>query len=152
MASSPDSPSPIFERYPNLRRDGYEQTSDPTPDDGPSPKYNCVAFALGETDRVVSHAPGDYWPAKSRLGLLRELVEVFGHHGFEPCKPDELTPGSVALYARNDFWKHAARKTDDGKWTSKLGVDGEDIAHATPECVLTDGYGGVCCFMRPKTA
>ena len=141
----------VFDRYPRMNRDGYRQTSNPTPEDGPDDQYNCIAWALGENDRVISNAAGDYYPSTTtRLQLSRELVEICTFYGFEKCESPALEEGyvKIALYGRNDFWKHAARQSPSGKWLSKLGVTGADIEHESPTCVECDAYGTVYCYMR----
>jgi hypothetical protein len=86
-----------------------------------------------------------------RSPLISSLVAVFQFLGFEERPPTEteLEPmfEKVALYAKADMWKHAARQLPDGRWTSKLGPD-EDIEHDAAECLCGDSYGTVHCIMR----
>ena len=137
----------IDEDLPHLATEGYELTSDPTDE------YNCIAYAVGETDRWWSHLEGEdyYWPEHaSRTPSIARLIEVFTGLGYEPCEDDGDEPGfrKVALYAdqRGD-WTHAAVQLPDGEWGSKLGLY-EDISHRTPESLDPDFYGEVHCFMR----
>lgn len=80
------------------------------------------------------------------------LISHLSHFGFEQCDSGEAEEGyeKVAIYARNDFWKHAALLRRDGKWVSKLGED-EDIEHDAPDTLEGGTYGTVHCFMkRPR--
>ena len=137
----------IDEQMPLLAAEGYQVTSEPTDE------YNCIAYAVGETDRWWSHLAGAdyYWPEHaSRTPSIQSLIEAFAGLGYELCKDasDELGIGKIALYAdRQGNWTHAAVQLLDGQWSSKLGPD-EDICHPTPESLESDSYGGVHCFMR----
>ena len=146
MAKSIDE---ICAEYPNINPTGYEWISEE--DDN----YNCVAWAAGINDEIWQDAPPGYkWPASRRTQGIESLVEVFENLGFEQCEDSSLEDGydKVALYARNRLWGHAARQLSDGRWTSKLGVPGGDIVHATPECVTCLRYIDVHCIMRRPIA
>ena len=137
----------IDQDLPHLAAEGYEVTSNPTDE------YNCIAYAVGETDRWWTHAGGDdyYWPEHaSSTPSIASLIEVFTGLGYEPCEEAEDEAGfrKVALYAdRQGDWTHVAVKLPEGEWSSKLGLY-EDISHRTPESLDPDFYGEVHCFMR----
>ena len=137
----------IDEQMPLLAAEGYQVTSEPTDE------YNCIAYAVGETDRWWSHvADADYyWPEHaSPTASIRSLIEAFAGLGYELCEDasDEPDFSKIALYAdRQGRWTHAAVQLPDGRWSSKLGPD-EDISHRMPESLDPDFYGGVHCLMR----
>ena len=132
---------------PLLAAEGYQVTSEATDE------YNCIAYAVGETDRWWSHVPDAdyYWPEHaSRTPSIQSLVEAFAGLGYELCEDASDEPGfnKIALYAdRQGRWTHAAVQLPGGRWSSKLGPD-EDISHQTPESLDSDFYGGVHCLMR----
>ncbi|HEX8913041.1 MAG TPA: hypothetical protein VF796_11825 [Humisphaera sp.] len=114
-------------------------------------RYNCIGWAAtGQKNQWWQHTPGYKWPAK-RSSLVESLVAVFVSLGYEQRDRTEtaLEPGyeKVAVYARNGFWKHAARQLPSGKWTSKLGLL-EDIEHDDPTVICGLTYGEVHCIMR----
>jgi hypothetical protein len=135
--------------FPNL--EDYEVSSPH------APGYNCIAHAAGDMSRwwepVPFPVPGYCWPDGVVKGSdLRALKECFEAIGFEPCLDGTLEKGvvKVALFHDDDgHWTHAARQVEDGRWTSKLGVD-VDIHHQTPECVSGPEYGTVGMFMRKR--
>ena len=137
----------IDEKFPLLVAEGYEVTSEPTDE------YNCIAYAVGETDRWWTHfeGAGYYWPEHAgRSDSIQSLVEVFVGLGYELCEDAGNEPGfsKVALYADSEGdWTHAAVQLNDGRWSSKLGPD-EDISHRTPQSLDSDLYGVVNCYMR----
>ena len=53
------------------------------------------------------------------------------------------------LYADDSGeWQHAARQMADGRWTSKMGTEGEDIIHPNPADVGGTLYGEVVRYMK----
>ena len=136
----------IDDQMPLLAAEGYQITSEPTNE------YNCVAYAVGETDRWWSHSEADYyWPEHaSRTPSIQSLIEVFAGLGYELCEDagNEAGFNKVALYANGEGdWTHAAVQLNDGRWSSKLGPD-EDISDRTPQSLDSDFYGVVNCYMR----
>ena len=137
----------IDKQMPLLAADGYQVTSEPTDE------YNCIAYAVGETDRWWSHEAdaGYYWPEHaSSTPSIKSLIEAFSGLGYEMCEDASDEPGfsKIALYADGQgHWTHAAVQLLDGRWSSKLGSY-EDITHRTPESLDPDVYGRVDCFMR----
>ena len=73
----------IEEDLPLLAAEGYQVTSEP------SHEYNCIAYAVGETDRWWSHSTGAgyYWPEHaSRTPAIQSLIEAFAGLGYELCE------------------------------------------------------------------
>lgn len=134
--------------FPDLRSTPYEVTS---PEDS---RYNCVAWALGRSDRCWWPTPHVryYWPDNPADGSLEAFVGVFRSLGYEVCASPELEPclEKVAIYAKNDLPSHVARQLPSGQWTSKCG-DLEDITHDL-RALEGDAYGSVAVIMkRPLT-
>jgi hypothetical protein len=129
--------------FPRLTSVNHRITSPPSPD------YNCIAWAAGESGRWWE--PVVYWPATTPPGDygIAALTLAFEALGYLPCGDGGAEPGfeKVALYGDGMFYTHAARQLLDGKWTSKLGA-GEDIEHDAPEDVAGGLYGEVALFMR----
>jgi hypothetical protein len=125
-------------QFPRLRASAYVTTSRPLP------RYNCIAWAAGDTSKWWWPHPYDrrcYWPPR----ILREetlpiFVEVFRTLGYQPCSSatPEVSFEKVALFADAGVPTHAARQLITGVWSSKLG-EGHDIAHHS----LSDLSGGI---------
>ena len=115
--------------------------------------YNCVAWAAGDNRRFWQPVPGYYWPVDIQLmDVLGALILVFEGLGFAVCDGAALEPGydKVALYGDGGAYTHAARQTDDGGWTSKLGP-WEDLGHAALCALEGTEYGRVEVYMhRPR--
>ena len=128
---------------------GYATTSEPTI------RYNCIAWAAGDTTRWWWPDPWSegYWPAGvERVETLDAFVEMYRTLGYEPCETAAHEDGfeRIAIYAdRDGLPQHAARQLANGRWTSKLG-EREDIEHALDglEGVL---YGKVARLLRRVT-
>jgi hypothetical protein len=116
--------------FPALSAIGYDPTSDE------DIKYNCIAWAVGETHRRWDPAVGYHWPRGiDRNDHVDTLVEVFKSIGYKTVK--KVTKKSVslqrgvekvAIFANGNEGTHACRQLSNGKWASKLG-DFEDIEH-----------------------
>ncbi|MBI3598382.1 MAG: hypothetical protein HY201_02860 [Nitrospirae bacterium] len=131
--------------FPRLRGSLYKVTSPPTK------KYNCIAWAAGDSTRWWWPTDEYYWPESvSRMETVEVFVLAFQAIGFEVCRDTTLEAGwvKIALYARKDGSPtHAARQLPDGAWTSKLGgID--DIQHEKPDDVGGESYGEVVRIMR----
>ena len=126
--------------------------------------YNCIAWAAGPENTQTWWDPfaighGYYWPANlPRNAEVDTFIKLYAlEGGYSPCETAELEPGfeKVAIYAdHNGEVTHAARQTEDGGWTSKLG-EWEDIAHKTLEALCGDepAYGRVAKILkRPSKA
>jgi hypothetical protein len=132
-------------RFPSLNKKNNKVTSDR------DARYNCVAFAAGETTRKwwpVFH-PDAYWPAEApRINAIASFVAAFATLGYEECDDGRIEAGfeKVAFYALSGQPKHAARQLPSGKWQSKLG-DWYDIEHDRD--AISDGdYGQIVKFMK----
>jgi hypothetical protein len=137
----------IEKAFPKLRKQGYKITSVDAVD------YNCFAWVLNDTTRWWSPAlDGCYWPDGFSAALtVANFVRLFKLvSGYEPCSHCRYERGfeKIAIYADNEGnVTHAARQTESGKWTSKLG-DWEDIEHDTLEALEGDFYGKVRQFLK----
>ncbi len=141
---------------PALRASPYAITSPP------DKWYNCIAWVLGIAHVRVD--PLDRWgswpPDVPRENSVEIISAVLAHAGYEPCEDGTLVGDieKIALYAHADQVQHAARQTESGRWTSKLGDDC-DIEHeleALASSANAGGevqYGEVVAFMsRPRAA
>jgi len=86
----------------------------------------------------------------SWLDTFVRLYEIEG--GYKPCESDDLELGfeKVAIYVDgNGEVTHAARQTEDGAWTSKLG-EWEDIAHKNLDALTGEdpAYGAVAKVLK----
>jgi hypothetical protein len=132
--------------YPNLKSNGYEITSPDTID------YNCVAWAMEETDTWWWPIPEDesYWlPNVPRQETLEAFIRVFTIVGYQVCFSPvyETNFQKIAIYVLNEKPTHVARQLDNGKWTSKLGSN-EDIIHHKLEALEGEKYGKVTTIMK----
>lgn len=114
-------------------------------------QYNCIAFAMGLTDRWVdnSNIPWHWWPPVEKGDSIEHLRDAFQYFGFEECGMDDTIDelyDKVALYHIANKWKHAARIVADGIYHSKFG-ESYDGCHSSGN-VLQAQYGTVCLIMR----
>ena len=137
-------PPGLFTAFPSLTRSCIEVTS---PRD---PRYNCVAWAAGESFRWwwPDALETCYWPPEvPREESLEAFVRAFGTLGYETCADGSLDSAyeKLAIFASRRVPTHVARQLADGNWTSKLGKS-VDLSH------FIDGldgevYGAVVQFM-----
>lgn len=130
--------------FPYLRNEGF------TIIDPPSERYNCIAYAAGDTSQWWAHIPGGYWPPRATWSdSVASLREVFSGLGYEQCDDSHIEDGyrKVALYETQGVWTHAAVQMPNGAWRSKMG-EGPVIEHHSPESLAGGMYGEVNCFMR----
>lgn len=129
--------------FPNSITDPVLLTSSATP------IYNCIAWAYGRNDRWFWPTKKGYWPENIlRDESVEAFIQLFASIGYELCDNGSLEDGieKVAIYLKNGLPKHAARQLDNGKWTSKLGIQ-VDVSHTL--AALEGGeYGNVSHFMR----
>jgi hypothetical protein len=136
----------ILGAFPNTAPGSVELTSPP------SPRYNCIAWAAGDPSRWWWPLEPDYWPeAAPRAPTLAAFQFAFATLGYVVCGDDTLAPAleKIAIFVGADGPTHAAKQTEDGKWSSKLGRL-EDIRH---ELQALEGrlYGSVALIMsRPR--
>ncbi len=114
-------------------------------------QYNCIAFALGMTDRWVDHEniPWHWWPPVEKGAKIEHLIKAFNFFGFEECGMDDTIDelyDKVALYQTDDQWTHAARIVKRGILHSKFGESYDGI-HSSGN-VLHLQYGKICLIMR----
>jgi len=121
--------------------------------------YNCIAYAMGKTDKRWWPATfGSYkWPKKlprQKPGkeTLSNFISAFKRLRYNvlPTKDYSLEPGfeKVAIYVKgNENPTHAARLLPSGIWASKIGNE-EDIEHFSPADLEGSEYGTVAVVMR----
>ena len=132
--------------WPGLSQTSYRITS---PHTG---AYNCLAWAIAETDRWWSPLPDDdyYWPeGVPRAVSIKVFIKAYETLGFVVCENEDLEVGmeKLAIYATSDDRpQHIARQLPNGLWTSKLGRL-EDIEHEL-DGLSGELYGTVRRFMR----
>ncbi len=131
--------------FPRLTSQNHRETSPASND------YNCIAWAVGDTQKWWQ--PDVYWPipAPKPAGDIQTLVQAYRSLGFEICSDGSLEQNleKVALFGDSTWYLHAARQLATGKWTSKMGAD-VDIEHNLPDDVAGGVYGALMHFMgRP---
>ena len=107
--------------FPNLAADAEFKLTSPS-----TPVYNCIAWAMGFTDRWVDHfiAPGHWWPkGVQRDDTCQSLFDAFVALGFEPTDVYDYDSNydKVMLYGYQGRWKHAARILEHNIEHSKFG-------------------------------
>ncbi|MFO0844380.1 MAG: hypothetical protein U0797_18620 [Gemmataceae bacterium] len=120
-----------------------------------SAAYNCIAWALGRSDRWV-------WPVPPGQPVsVGDFDALFSAHGYRRVGPLNYDPQAghdkLVLYAkRNEFGEaeptHCARQLADGSWSSKLGRL-PLIRHLHPDDIDGGTYGeahAVYVRERPK--
>ena len=114
-------------------------------------RYNCIAWAAGETHRWWSPDLDSYWPPEVPMDYgLAAYVAAFRTLGYERCSDGFLQEGfeKVAIYeSASGFVVHMARQLPTGRWSSKLGGL-QDIEHANPDELEGREYGRVVQYMR----
>ena len=112
----------LIAAFPNLRDDANFRVNSPY-----NGIYNCIAFAMGFTDRWVdinTSCPGHWWPPIAEKTMDKNaLIKAFEYLGFELCKNADIENDydKVVLFSLNDQWTHAARIVSDGIEHSKFG-------------------------------
>lgn len=132
--------------FPGLARRTFEITS---PQDI---RYNCIAWAAGDSSKWWWPAQGYYWPRSRGSATLADFQEAFATLGFEPCKSRDFEGGyeKIAIFSSPRGPAHAARILPNGRWTSKLGP-AEDIEHEL-DAIEGEDYGRVACVMKRPAA
>ncbi len=147
--ASSGSPRQALERaFPRLRTSRFSITSPP------DRKYNCIAWAAGETHSWWEPAVGYYWPkGVNRTASIESLLSAYATIGYEPCENGDMEHGweKVAIYRKGSSYSHAARQLDDGTWTSKLG-QWYDISHELRGLTGEgpNAYGEVTVFLKRR--
>jgi hypothetical protein len=132
---------------PNLQGSPYVLTS------AKDPRYNCVAFAVGDVSQFWYDVSinGYYWPPGARSAdTIEGWTDVFEIHGYRETvdRSLELDYEKIAIYASADGPEHVARQRASGMWTSKAGK-GRDFEHEL-EWLEGDFYGKVAKIMKRK--
>ncbi len=136
--------SHLVAAFPGLAATRFRITSPRT--DG----YNCIAWAVGDTERWWWPKSQYYWPPEIRRDdSVDAFVQAYSTEGFSRCRGGDFEDGftKIAIYVGADARvKHAARLVSEGKWTSKLGRL-EDIEHEL-DGVAGAQYGQPTTFVR----
>lgn len=143
----------------NLRGTGYDQypISPQTP--RPPKWYNCIAYAVGHTDKWWWPDPKKYlyyWPPHlprqhPNTETLENFIRAFEWKGYKRCKSGKFKKGveKVVIFLKNNRPTHAARQLESGLWTSKCGKL-EDIQHETLAAVEGTSYGRAMVFLHRR--
>jgi hypothetical protein len=133
--------------FPALTPSNYRITSPESRD------YNCIAWAAGTDDRWwwPDNQYTAYWPdGVPREETLAAFIQAYSLVGYVPCNTSDYESGfeKIAIYT-NERRKptHAARQTQTGRWTSKLGRY-EDIEHDKLDDLSGSNYGEVMVIMK----
>ena len=130
--------------FPKLSSEGFEIIEQA------SERYNCIAYAVGDTGSWWDDNEKHYWPAHAtRSNSIESLKEMFAGLGFEQCHDSRIEDGyqKVALYEEQSVWKHAAVQMPNGRWRSKMG-QGPVIEHLSPESLSGGPYGNATIYIR----
>ena len=133
--------------FPKLASEGFEIV------DQPSERYNCIAYAAGDTDNWWWPDGVNYWPPWATLtSSIASLEEAFAELGYELCDDYAIEAGyhKVALYEQQGRMQHVAAQMPNGRWRSKMGK-GPVIEHRDPESLSSGIYGEPTVFMRRTT-
>jgi hypothetical protein len=132
--------------FPNLNQNNFKITSPK------SEEYNCIAWAYGVEDHWFWPNNDYYWPQNIKSEeTVEAFIELFGSINYECCDSPlfENDYEKVAIYVLNGIPTHAARQLQNGKWTSKLGVE-KDIEHDNLDCLNGPAYGIATVIMKRK--
>ena len=113
-------------------------------------RYNCVAWALGNTVDVWWPDRRSYWPIRRYGVSLKVFTEGFRAVGFVPCAAPEVEPSfeTIALYMLDGQPTHVARIETGAIWTSKLGL--LELIEHEPDGLNGVEYGTPVHFFRKK--
>lgn len=107
--------------FPHLGNDShFELLSEQTP------VYNCIAWAMGYSDRWVDTvlSPGHWWPdGVKRSTEPKALYDAFIAEGFEKAADGGYEEGydKVVLFQKDGEWTHASRIESNDVEYSKFG-------------------------------
>ena len=129
--------------------DAFEITSEATP------TYNCIAWAIGETERwwEGGEFSGYYWPSDVPTSHALDSLELaLRKIGFERSEVGAFDSRyeTIAIFEESDEeYSHVAKALANGHWSSKIG-DAEDIEHYELEALVGQrpAYGRFAFFMR----
>jgi hypothetical protein len=134
--------------FPLLDCSNHRKTSDPLT------HYNCIAWAAGKDNEYWWPDLDGVWPIVEREETVECFIKAFESLRYKEMKimDNRYEHGieKVAIFAGGqnfDEPTHAARQVSGGKWTSKMGLDGEDIEHELDDLV-GPAYGRVVCILE----
>jgi hypothetical protein len=133
--------------FPRLFGNEYRLTSQK------SRCYNCLAWAIGDTDIWWDAGPGGIWPdGVPDDGSVLAAICFFEHFGYTLATNAELENGvqKIAIYGDNQGYTHAARQLANGRWSSKLGKL-QDIEHHKLENLFGRRYGTVVQIVEKRS-
>lgn len=124
-----------------------------------SPRYNCLAWALGINWTFFSperrHA-GYYWPPGiPREWTMPNIRKIFYRHGFTEETDDRTIEegfDKVAVYVEENTEgvpSHFAKQLPNGKWSSKMG-DLIDMEHDDLDCLQGECYGSLYVILKRR--
>ena len=138
----------LIDWFPNLAKDTVFKLTSPD-----TPVYNCIAWAMGFTDRWVDHfsAAGHWWPQSvEKDDTCQSLLNAFLALGFEPTDNYNYNASydKVVLYGYDGKWKHASRILVNNIEHSKFGALWDGIHGHN---VFQDDIYGIAyaCVQRP---
>ncbi|HAI76621.1 MAG TPA: hypothetical protein DCM08_10270 [Microscillaceae bacterium] len=136
----------VVKEFPHTEKEPFEITSPETD------QYNCLAWAMHDSQRWWDTADDDFWIEANRDNLLQTVIEVCQKLGFQVCEDEQLEEGyeKIALFSNDkQYCAHVARQLNNGKWTSKLGQS-FDVIHSI--FAIENGiYGNAAIFLKkPK--
>ena len=134
----------LIEAFPNLSGENFEILTQP------SRRYNCIAYAAGDTTQWWWPDGISYWPPWATAdNKIESLKEMFAGLQYEQCEGSNAESGyqKVALYEIQGKFEHAAVQMPNGRWRSKMGK-GPLIEHLTPESLSGGIYGEATVYMR----
>lgn len=131
----------LIQIFPGLAQAPFELTSPETL------QYNCIAWAAG-IDTEYWWPGSRHWPITSKATTRKSFVNAFSTLGYVECENPDLEDDfeKIVLYELDGSPTHAARQTEDGRWTSKLGGL-QDISHSL-EALNGDKYGAPVAFLK----
>ena len=135
----------VVRLFPDLDRTRLKITSPK------SDRYNCVAYAVGDTETVwePDSLKYCYWPRNApRTYTLMSYQSAFESVGFSLTSDAGYIEGfeKIAIFHKKGSPTHAAKQIADGLWSSKLGRS-YDIQHDLPG-MQGDEYGEIALFMQ----
>lgn len=134
----------LIEAFPNLSSDDFEIV------EPASERYNCIAYAAGDTTKRWWPNGIDYWPPwATQDNRMESLKEAFAGLGYQQCGDGEVEDDcqKVALYGFQGRFEHTAVQTPCGRWRSKMGR-GPLIEHLSLEVLAGRLYGDATTFVR----
>lgn len=135
--------------FPGLRNSNFNINDIKSQKDN---KYNCIAFAAGDTNNLWWPAGRGYWPhGVSRTVTLDAFTAAFETLGYTVCENElyEEEFVKIAIFVKEDgLPTHAALQSANGRWTSKCGKY-KDIEHdLNALCGPHPAYGKIARYMK----